>query len=82
MIVTLVAIKDVKVGAFQQPVATAAIGGAVRAFEDACKEPGKNTDMSRHPADFELYKLGTFNDETGRIECLDTPQFICGGANV
>lgn len=78
----IVALKDVKVGAFQMPQCVAALGAAVRGFEDATKDPAKNTDLSRHPADFELYELGTYNDENASFELHATPKFIVGGANV
>lgn len=77
----LVAIRDIKVGAYQQPACVAAIGGAERAFSDAVNNQERNTDISRHPEDFELYILGTFDDETGRIETKEQPQFVMGGSN-
>lgn len=82
MILKLVAIKDVKVGAFQQPACVAAVGAAERAFSDAVSNPNKDTDISRHPEDFELYILGEFNDENGAINAYTTPTFLMGGKNV
>lgn len=79
MKLTLVAIKDTKIGAFQQPACVAALGAAIRAFEDATTNPAKDTDISRHPTDFELWKIGIYDDETGLIEQDTMPQFIQGG---
>lgn len=33
--------------------------------------------ISKHPGDFKLYKLGTFNDATGKTEQFDIPQLVC-----
>lgn len=79
MKLTLVAIKDTKIGAYQQPACVAALGAAIRAFEDATSNPEKNSDISRHPADFELWKLGEYDDATGIITQENCPQFIQGG---
>lgn len=78
----IVTLRDIKIGAYQQPVYVAAVGAAIRGFEDAINNKEKNTDISRHPADFELYLLGEFDDETGKFNLLDQPQFIMGGNNV
>lgn len=32
--------------------------------------------LSRYPEDFDLYYLGDFDDATGKIEALDTPQHL------
>lgn len=34
------------------------------------------------PADFDLFKIGTFDSETGQIESVWPIQFICNGLNV
>lgn len=52
-------------------------GEAIRFFSDGVQM--KDTEIGRHPADFSLYHLGTFNDETGRFESLDVPHRLCGG---
>lgn len=82
MILKLVTLKDIKTGAYQAPTAVAHLGAAIRAFEDGIKSPNKDTDIARHPEDFELYELGTYNDENGKIDTHETPKFIMGGTNV
>lgn len=74
----LVCIRDIKVGAYGQPVNVPSIGAAIRSFEDACK-PGAETDVSKHPTDFELYHLGDYDDQTGNIEVNEKPIFLTKG---
>lgn len=72
MILHLFATKDIKVGAFNQPFAVRASGQAIRGFLDAMRSP-----EATHPADMELWKLGTFNDDNGQLTQELT--FICNG---
>ena len=49
---------------------------AMRSFENACKQ----TDGIFHanPHDFDLYRIGEFDVDTGRITPCE-PVFLCGG---
>lgn len=80
MITKIICIRDVKLEAFGQPFTTPSIGTAMRSFEDATK-PGGDTDISKHPTDFELYCLGTYNDENAKFEILDQPQYLTKGVS-
>lgn len=73
----LVSIKDRKVQAFHAPSTVRAIGEATRNFQDAVNDP-KNGQLYNHPEDFELYRLGTYDDQTGQI-APETPKLIAGG---
>jgi len=33
--------------------------------------------MSRHPADFRLVRLGEYDDNSGKLFPLDSPEFVC-----
>lgn len=52
---------------YATPFAAAHAGVAVRAFTDAIVNPGKDTDISNHPDDFDLYEVGSFDSTTGRV---------------
>ncbi|AXH76852.1 MAG: nonstructural protein [Microviridae sp.] len=82
MKLVMVTIRDIKIGLYQPPYAVVAIGAAARAFQDACENEERNTDIARHPQDFELYKLGEYDQETGKFDLLPSPEFIMGGKNV
>ena len=39
---------------------------AIRAFASTANDP--NTTISQHPADYALYKIGTFDDSNGQVK--------------
>lgn len=59
------AIKDQAIEAFSQPFFVQAQGQAVRMFMDESKN--EQSQINRHPADFELWYLGEFDEQTGTI---------------
>lgn len=40
-----------------------------------------NSVLSASPSDFDLYKLGSYDSESGSIESC-TPSFVCSGSSV
>lgn len=58
------AIKDNKMG-FEQIFIAPNNASAMRMFGDTCKD--ENTLFAKHPEDFELYKVGEMDDNTGAI---------------
>lgn len=66
------AVLDVKLGAFAQPFFAQNSAFAQRMFFDAARDP--NTMLGKHPQDFFLYRLGTFDEESGYIEALVKPE--------
>lgn len=65
MILSIYAIRDNKVGAFMQPFYMNTNAAAIRAFDDLVND-GKSG-VNKHPEDYELYLLGVYDDNTGRI---------------
>lgn len=62
---------DSKLGIFMSPFFMAHVGQAHRMWEEVCNDP--NSAMCKHPKDFVLYELGSFNDEDGRMESHAVP---------
>lgn len=79
MIAQVFSVFDTKVGSFAQPFFSPTTASAMRAFLDAATDP--NTQLSKHPADFHLYHIGTFDDETGFIETIK-PVSLCTAAGL
>ena len=75
----IMCVRDIKVGAYQTPFYAATIGAGERSFSDAINNPNKDSDMSKHPTDFELYLLGIYDDDTGKFDTHE-PKFITNGA--
>lgn len=65
MIINVFAIYDTAVNAYSQPYYSHTNGSALRAFADHVNDP--NSNVNKHPADYSLFHLGTFNDETGEL---------------
>lgn len=58
-------IRDNQVDAFAHPFFSPTHGAALRAFADHVNEKG--TPANKHPADYSLYYLGTFEEADGTI---------------
>ena len=78
MTMEIYAIKDTKV-AYNLPFYQHNQAEAQRNFAAAVRDT--NGIMSKNPADFELWKLGTYDDETGLIYG-GQPCYICSGMEV
>lgn len=68
MIVTAYSFFDSKVGIFHPPFFMLHRGQAFRAALELASD--MSTQIGRHPADFVLFELGQFNDQTGALETV------------
>lgn len=60
------AVRDAKAEAFLQPFFSNATGSAVRAFADAVNGD-KSSPIAKHPADYLLYEIGDYDDNSGLL---------------
>lgn len=67
-------IRDAKAEIFNPPYFNKSHGEAERNFRELVNDP--KSMVSKYPEDFDLYYLGTYDDGTGKMECLDTPQHL------
>lgn len=74
MILIVCAIRDSAINAYTRPFYVPAIGAAVRAFTDEVNRV--DSDMHKHPEDYELFELGEFDEETGHIENRSEPRSL------
>lgn len=74
MIHKVYSIRDTKSGVYWQPLHQKTHGEAERTFKSLVED--EKTLIHKYPEDFELYYLGEFNDETGKVDFLDTPQHV------
>lgn len=77
MIHAICSVRDRAVDTFQRPFFAPAIGGAIRAFGDEVNRQG--SEINAHPEDYDLYHLGNFDDQTGKLEMLEQPKQIAIG---
>ncbi len=72
-------IHDTKAEAWTNPIFANSNGAALRSFTDACRNP--ESDFGRHPEDYSLFYVGTFDDQSGELTG-DNPVHLIHGANV
>lgn len=68
MIQVIVAVKDRAADAFMRPFFVPTANMAIRSFMDEVNRDAPDNQMFAHPEDFDLYELGLYDDNTGRIE--------------
>lgn len=68
---------DVKVSGYAHPFFCSAAGEAARLFGDWVNE-GK-TPLSKHPEDYRLYQVGSFDMDSGAMASLDVPVLVVAG---
>lgn len=73
------AVFDEKASCYDKPFFMPTWAMAKRMFGDAVNQV--DTAVSKHPADYKLYGLGTFDVESGMLEGTSTPTFICHGSD-
>lgn len=76
-IIQAVAVKDDKIESFNAPFFAPTLGAASRAFIDGVKSQDADNIMSKHPQDFALYHVGTYDQSTGHFTPISPPTLIC-----
>jgi len=74
MIKKMYSIRDAKAEAFHNPFFKVTHGEAERDFATAVND--EKTTLNQYPDDFDLYYLGEYNDNSGKLTSLDTPQHV------
>lgn len=65
---------------FVNPFYQATNGEAIRGFGDAVNDP-KMGDLNKHPKDFILYEVGTFDDNSGELTSIVPPNRIAAASD-
>lgn len=74
MKLVVVSVRDSAVDAFMRPFFVPSTGVAVRSFRDEVSR--SESEMHKHPGDYELFEIGAFDEETGRFENLASPRSL------
>ena len=69
-----VSVFDKASAAFGRPVFVGTVAQAVRGFTDEVN--GGDGDVSRHPQDFALYRVGAFDDSSGLFTSVSPPERV------
>lgn len=76
MIINLYSVRDVKSESFSAPFTALADGAAIRDFYALMTTPGSVYQM--YPGDFDLFKIGTYDQSTGTITPCPATFIIAG----
>lgn len=76
MVKMIVSLKDTAARVFGQPFVVQATAQAVRSLRDEVNNKDATSDVARHPDDFELYELATFEEDTGVVTMIDPPRMV------
>jgi hypothetical protein len=79
MKLTVLAVRDRAVDAFGQPIFVAAAGQGIRGFHDEINRAATDNTMFAHPEDYDLYELGTWENDTGLFTQHEQPRMIAVG---
>lgn len=67
---------DSKAEIFSRPIFAHAAGALLRAFEDAVND--SKSEYARHPADYTLFIVGEFDDQSGDVKAPATGKVNLG----
>jgi hypothetical protein len=79
MKVNIYAVYDSAAKAYGRPIFLQADGLVMRAFKDMVNDPRKETDISKHPEQFTLFKIAEYDDQHGVIVPLETLKLMASG---
>jgi hypothetical protein len=74
------AVKDRAVDAFNRPLYVPTVGVAIRSFSDECNK--KDSELYAHPEDYDLYELGSWDDQNAVYTSLDAPRVIARAQDI
>lgn len=80
MTLKVFSIYDSKIHAYAHPFQMRTTGEAVRAFIDMALD--SKTTIAKHPEDYTLFELATYDDNSGKFENLHVPISLGDGVNL
>lgn len=66
-ILEVVSVFDRAVGGYGRPFFVPSIGAAVRSFIDEVNRDAPDNPMHKHPDDYDLFHIGSFDDSIGEL---------------
>lgn len=82
MILIACSVRDLKAEVFARPFFVGRAGEAMRSFQDEVLSGDATTSLlAKHPADFELWELGSFDDELGVFTANGNGRLLARGSD-
>jgi hypothetical protein len=72
----LFSVFDSKLGEYNSPMVFPSRGVAFRSFLDEAGRVDPSNAVNKHPEDFSLYHVGTFDSVSGTFVSLPTPDLV------
>lgn len=72
----ILAVRDTAVRSFMRPWYAPTLEAGLRSFYDEVRRGGDDNTLAKHPEDFELWKLGEFDEEAGEFAFLDDKRMV------
>lgn len=78
----ILSIYDRKIGAYGRPLFCRAIGEGMRIFRDEVNRAAEDNILFKHPEDFDLFHVGSFDEFSGRLVAIDPVMLDTGTSSV
>lgn len=72
----LFSVRDSKAEIFHPPFHKKTHAEALRDFQSIVNTKDENNNINKYPEDYDLYYVGNYDDQTGKIDSLATPQHV------
>lgn len=74
MLSQVLAVRDSAMDAFSRPFFAPTVAMAMRSFAEEVNRA--ESEMFKHPADYELFHLATFDEDSGKFDNLPSPRSV------
>lgn len=81
MILQVCVVRDRAANVYGTPFFAPSVGVAIRSFSDEVNRAAPDNNMNRHSEDFDLFHLGTFEDNGATFTC-EAPRQLAVGKDV
>lgn len=79
MIFQILCVRDRAADVFGRPSFHTSVGGAIRGFVDEINRAHEENVMFRHPEDFDMFHVGTYDDNSCKFDLLPSPRQVAIG---
>lgn len=79
MLFIVMTIRDRAVDTYMSPMFARSENEATRQFNDAINNNDTQNPLYKHPEDYDLYRLGTYDDQTGEFHNEPRPHMVITG---
>lgn len=76
MVMVMCTVRDAKMDMYSRPMFFHTEAAAVRSFNDEVNRSADDNPYNKHPEDYAMYAVGTFDDATGKGVFYDPPKML------